>query len=345
MATILDISVNRAIDVNGFSVPGALATFYESGTTKVRTVYADPDTSVPHPSPVTANGAGVFPPIYDAGGGDVKVTVTDANGAVLAGYPVDPCQRVTTDTTGASSVQFEPTAEIPVTDVQAAIERVQENIIAPLAEFGIGVTGNATLISDIDATNTASGIYRYDGTTVGTFPSGVTAGAGGTVRIWRENSGNVLLILSPRGLTTQYNKRSVDGIWAQWSYVLRSVDTASDTVWAAGSSTTPYAASPANVMATVAAQAVGVGQDWQGMGVARSLGTWYTNNTGRPIVVFIVGGEFTMWSIRRVDGAQLDTNNLDVDGSDGDEVFTFVIPDGYQYRMNGNQLRSWWELR
>lgn len=339
MATLINLNVNRAIDLNGYTLPGALATFYNSGTTAVRTVYTNPEATIPHASPVVANGAGVFPPIYDAGGGDVKVEVTDANGVMLAGYPVDPVQIITTDITGASSVQFEPTADIPETDVQAAIERVQENIVAPLAEFGLGVTGNAAVLNDLDATDTASGIYRFDGTTAGTFPSGVTAADGGTVRIWRETASAALMILSPRSGTNQHLRR-LDGTWAAWGYLLRSNDTANDTVWAAGASTTPYAASPSNVAAAVAAQAIGVGQVWENVIANRAFNVFLGNNTGRPIEVFIAGSGFSNWWIEKPGGAQMATGDLP------DGMLSFTVPAGHRYKLDGSGLiTTWWELR
>lgn len=348
MATILNTNVNRAIDVNGFSVPGAKATFYNSGTTSIRTVYTDPETSIPHASPVVANGAGVFPPIYDTGAGDVKVEVTDANGVMLAGYPVDPCLRVTTDVTGASSVQFDPTAEIPVTDVQAAIERVQENIVAPLAEFGIGVTGNAGLIADIDATGTASGIYRFDGTTAGSFPAGVIPSGAGIATLWRETSGDVFMSISQSGDSRQYVRDLKDSSWGAWSYNMRNTDTESDAVWAAGTSNATRTVTPANVMAAVSAQAIGVNQTWQDVTGSRGLGNVYTNSTGRPICVFIVGDDLFQWSIRPPGGVFMTTADLDSDGSDTDNVFSFLVPDGHDYRMTGGGgaiKKNWWELR
>lgn len=251
MATILSINVNRALDINGLSVPGAQATFYDSGTTSIRQVYTDPAGTIPHPTPVLANGAGVFPPIYDSGDGDAKVAITDAGGSMLAGYPIDPVPRVTTDVTGAAAVSFEPTAEIPDTNVQAAIERVQANAVEPLADFGLGVTGNSTLLANIDATNTGSGAYRYDGTTAGTFPAGVVRADGGTVRVWRENASAAVMVLTPRNSPNQFI-RPLSGSWGAWQRVISSADTASNAVWAAGNSGTVYAISPVNLKAGVA---------------------------------------------------------------------------------------------
>lgn len=345
MATILNTNVNRAIDINGMTVPGALATFYDSGTSTVREVYADPAATVPHPSPLPANGAGVFPPVYDAGSSDAKVAITDANGVMLAGYPVDPVARISTDITGATSVAFEPTPEIPEDNVQAAIERVQQNAIEPLADFGLGVTGNATLLANINATNIASGAYRYDGTTAGTFPSGVVKANGGTVRLWRENAASALMVLTPNGAVNQ-SIRELSGAWGVWRRVMSDTDTASNSTWAAGTSTTPYVVSPANVAAAVGAQAVGVGQNWF-LTAGRTLDTIYTNDTGRPIQIIVVAnGSASIPSQINVRKTPSDGWVTIAEGGADLMAMSAVIPAGQQYRARGGDgLLRWAELR
>jgi hypothetical protein len=56
----------RQVRVNGSGRPyaGALAYFYAAGTTTARPTYTNSSLSVPHPNPVVANSAGVFPAVY-----------------------------------------------------------------------------------------------------------------------------------------------------------------------------------------------------------------------------------------------------------------------------------------
>lgn len=251
MATIVTLNPSRAVDLNGFAIPGARATFYNSGTTTPRTVYSDPDCQLPHTQPVVADGAGVFPPIYDDSQSDLRVSVTDASGAMLPGYPIDPAVKTSTSMTGASAVQFNPTPEIPVQTVQAAIERVQANIVDPIADFGLGVTGNATLLADIDDKAVASGFYRYDNTTAGTFPANLTPPTDGFVLIFRQNAANVLqLVLSTRRI---FRRRLQANSWTAWSWLVDSLDVADNATWAAGVQSVPYVISPATLKAAVAA--------------------------------------------------------------------------------------------
>lgn len=146
MANSISIFPNRVLDANGDPVPGAKAYFYQSGTTTPVTVYSDQACTIPHPTPLEADGNGVFPAFYPASAAAVKVDVTTALGAAVPGYPIDPVVITSSASTGASSVSFSPTVEIPVTNVQAAIEAVQGN----LDDLGVTATG-AALISAASA--------------------------------------------------------------------------------------------------------------------------------------------------------------------------------------------------
>ena len=349
MATILSFSPNRAVDLNGFSVPGARALIYESGTSTSREVYSDPECTTPHPSPIMADGAGVFPPIYDAGGGDVKVAVTTPDGTMLAGYPMDPARLISTDSAGAAGIQFAPTEEIPVTNVQAAIERVQENMVKPLSDYGLGVTGNAALIADIDATSIASGSYRYSTGAAGTFPSGVTAANGGMVRVWRETATSAVMILTARGARRQYIRALNGATWGEWAFVMTSADTATDATWAAGVSTVVAAVTPAAIKAAIGGLALGGGQKWARY-TSRTYDTVYRNETGRPIVVAVTGDaiDTDRWLQVSETGASNTWITVGVLGEASNMVgsASAIVPSGWRYRVQGEiSIRAWSELR
>lgn len=213
MSDIVSFSPVRALDRDGVPVSGALAYFYQSGTTTPQIVYSDEAGTVPHAVPLEADSRGVFPAVYSSVA--LRCTVTDASGTALPGFPIDPVSRIPTGS-GASEVTFAPTGDIPETNVQAAIERVQANLVAPLLAGGIGVTGNADVLANIDATNIASGAYRFDNTTTGTFPSGVTAAGGGTVRLWRETAAEAVMELSPRGSNVTWVRSMTASAWGAW---------------------------------------------------------------------------------------------------------------------------------
>lgn len=346
MPIILSINVQRALDINGTAVPGARAFFYNSGTTARRIVYSDPACNFPHPQPLLADGAGVFPQIYDIGGGDAAVLLTDAAGNTLAGYPVDPVPRVDTDETGASSVEFSPTAQIPVTNVQAAIERVQTNIVAPLAEFGLGVTGTAPLLANLNATNIATGFYRYNADTTGTRPAGVPQEGSGTVNFMRQDGNNGQMLLSPALDNRIHTRGLIAGTYSAWVSVMRSNDTTTNEGWIAGTSTSPTVPTPAAIRAAIVSRSVGENQSWVDVLPNRVAGTSYQNTTGRAIVVAVSGdGNPAQMQVSANGTAWVNVGRFGEAGAVQMTV-SFVVPAGHFYRTVGSiSLLYWSELR
>lgn len=113
----------RVLDANGDPVAGALAAFYVSGTTTPIDVFSDAAGLVPASNPVEADGDGYLPQRYFDGA--AKVVITDALGATLR--TIDPCPISIISGAAAGQTTFDPTAEIPVSNVQDAIVAVDEN--------------------------------------------------------------------------------------------------------------------------------------------------------------------------------------------------------------------------
>jgi hypothetical protein len=92
---------------------------------------------------------------------------------------------------------------------------------------------------------------------------------------------------------------------------------------------------------------IGVGQTPQNLTGSRSAGTSYQNTTGRPIYVHV--SMTTSAGTRRM---QLSANNstwVDVsalDTTNGIPSGSFIVPDGYYYRIIGTvSILVWAELR
>lgn len=345
MAELILFTPNRVFDINGDPVSGALAYFYAAGTTDPLEVYQDASMSIPHASPVQANGMGVFPLVY--ANAEASVTVTDAAGVVLSGYPMELAASVPAGDSAASGVSFAPTAEIPETDVQAAIERVQANIVEPLADFGLGVTGDATLIANIDATDTASGVYRFSNATTGTFPTGYTV-TSGAVEMWRQSSTIAWQWLYTGGLT--YLRR-LNTTWEAWREVatVPAGSARGDMIYRGATVWARIAAGAAGQVLRMGADdpawggdAPGVGQTWQTP--ARSSGTTYTNSTGRSIMVAITIG-LTGNVQASVNGTTWVTVG-EASGSDADRrnTVSMIVPPGHRYRATST-VYHWAELR
>jgi hypothetical protein len=378
MSDIISYQPVRALDRNGDPVPGALARFYLSGTTTPATVFQDLAELVPHPTQIEADANGMFPAVFRSGVA-LKAVVTTPGGAVLPGFPMDPVLTVGSGG-GASQISFEATGSIPVSDVQAAIEFVFANAASAAAGAGIGVTGDAPILANVDATNTPSGFYRFTDTTTGTLPPG-WAGQIGTISLHRENASNARVFAARRGDAALFTRSLTAGTWQGWErYDLRPLV---DSAWTDGADADPATPSPAQIKAAVEAlaprlsqsqvenatgttfgavsgqrlteafqareQQLGIGQTWQSLLTSRAAETTYTNSTGRPIQIFIRGrsssGDTTL--IVR-------PNSLSgwvVAGVLANDApflpIHAVIPPGHQYRLNGavSVLQYWSELR
>ena len=223
MSDLLNPVSWQILDANGDPSPGATAEFYLSGTTFPKTVYADNDLSVPFGSVVTADSAGVMPQVFSSGG-TLKVVVKDALGALI--YTLDPAPRSAASGSAASDVSFSPTTELPYTNVQDAVEGAAAAAASGYSAFGLGVSGNAALIADIDATGTASGTYRYDGTTSWTFPASVTKSDGGICIVQRSSSGTARMIIAPSTGDVSHERRLQSGAWQ--SYFAHTTGVSSD---------------------------------------------------------------------------------------------------------------------
>ncbi len=212
MANQLLFTPNRALDANAYAKPEATATFYASGTMTLITVYSDADGTIATTNPVVADGNGVFPQAYVTE--EAKVIVRDSDGGTL--WTLDPCPATSGDATGASAIPFTPTVDVPETNVQAAIEAVAASVLTGASDFGLGITGNAPTISNIDSAAQASGVYRFTAASTGTFPSGITASTTGLVRLDRQTAAEAIMFLRAAGQSRLYVRYLVASTWGAW---------------------------------------------------------------------------------------------------------------------------------
>lgn len=211
MSDLIDVSPPGQLAND--TLAGARAFFFNAGTTTLRTVYADEAEEVPHPSPLLADADGLFPQAF-VSGGPVKVVVQDSTGATL--YTMDPAIKVASAGQGASSVSFAPTLALPFTDVQAAIEGAAASAAAGFTPFGLGVTGSVAIIADLNATNIATGQYRFDATTTGTYPTGVSAADTGAIMLVRETAGSAWMWLYHDTTDRVFIRRMNSSTWGAW---------------------------------------------------------------------------------------------------------------------------------
>lgn len=237
----------RAWDRNGVFVAGATAEFFDPGTTTPRTVYSNAALSVAHPSPLVADARGVFAPVYT--NGPVKVVVKDADGVVLPGGTMDPAFSSPASAASADGIAFDATGDIPETDVQAAIERVQLNAEALVSGAGWGITGNAPLLDNFNSTTLASGAFRFDGTTTGTRPTGWVGSEVGVALFLRDTGSSGLMLAADRANGVIWQRQMGSTTWGAW---LRLTPNSFDqATWNTGTDTTEAQISPAKLSAAI----------------------------------------------------------------------------------------------
>lgn len=111
--------------------------------------------------------------------------------------------------------------------------------------------------------------------------------------------------------------------------------------------TAPSRVQGAGGQAYAAMQSLGFGQTWQDVTVARSLGTTYTNTTGRPIVVqYQVTGSAGVQPTMTIAGQTVAVGG-GVNGSGNTTSCQAVIPAGATYVASSTSLslNNWRELR
>lgn len=213
MANILDFGGVRVLTSNAQPGAGYVAKFYVSGTTTPVTVYTDSTLVTAHGVSVTADAAGIFPAVWSSGGA-VKCVIEDALGAVV--QTIDPVLSVSGAGSAAEDVTFTPTIDLPFTNVQDAIEGAAASAASGFATYGIGITGNATLLANLDATNIGAGVYRFDGTTTGTYPTGVAAADTGLVEHWRQAGATAMQFLYHATTDRIFHRRMASSTWGTW---------------------------------------------------------------------------------------------------------------------------------
>jgi hypothetical protein len=225
MANQLLITPNRALDANAYASPAATATFYASGTSTLITVYSDEPGTIVASNPITADANGIFPQTYALV--NAKVIVRDSSGATL--WTIDPVPTTSTTAVGASKVSFAPTVDIPETNVQDAIEAAAAFAASGFTVYGLGNAGNAPTLSALNDTGTATGMYRFTGSTTGTFPTGVVAADTGLVTVDRQTASEAMMTLRAAGSGRVYVRFLTASVWQVWREIPTTIASATNT--------------------------------------------------------------------------------------------------------------------
>lgn len=180
------------LDANGDPVPGALATFYATGTLTIIDIYEDAAETILAENPVEADANGVLPQRFF--NGQAKVVITTADAETL--HTIDPVAKSLGDIGGAAQVSYAPTALVPVDTVQDAIDLLATQIDDMDGDFQ-PLDGALTSLSGLSL---AQGdlLYATAADTLARLPKG-TAGqtlrmnAGATAPVWSAIQAGVVV--------------------------------------------------------------------------------------------------------------------------------------------------------
>jgi hypothetical protein len=302
----------RALDANGDPAPGAKAWFYNTGTTTAQTVYSDTALSVAHTQPVVADSNGVFPQVFGFGSAALKVVLADAAGVTLPEGTLDPVPTSTISTSSAGSIPFAPTASIPQTNIQDAVEHVGTNSLRNVVE---------------DTTPQLGGVLDANSRQV-RLSQGIDVASAATLTL--GNDGNSFDVTGTTAITAIATKAVGTTVVLQFDDVLTLTHHATDLILPTGADITTAAGD----IAVFYEYATG---DWRcisyqrasGQGLLQVFSEIYTS----PDQTITSAGSLTlahgMGSIPKLVQASLKCTTTDLGYSVGDEVFVSGGQDAY----------------
>lgn len=171
------------------------------------------------------NGSGTYslPPIYLATPGTTiqaqqhNDPLTDIAAAMSASVASDG-QTPMTGALNANGNKITGVAEATNPSDAVRFDQISDPsdvALDTLRTYGWAVVGNAPTIANIDATNTASGQYRFVTGATGTLPTGVIAADTGQIIMIREtvNEGSMIMAV---GAGRVFWRVLVAGVWGAW---------------------------------------------------------------------------------------------------------------------------------
>jgi hypothetical protein len=154
MSFLVSLHSRRVFTEAGSGVEYAKLYVTLSGTSTQVDTYADSAGSTQQSYPVEADADGVFPAVYVTTNALLRLRVTDQNDVDLPGFPQDSIAPELADEQDASGIAFNPTAAVPETNVQSAIETVaalftdqSDLLVRALTAWPTGGTSNAYTVT------------------------------------------------------------------------------------------------------------------------------------------------------------------------------------------------------
>lgn len=158
-----------------------------------------------------------------------------------------------------------------------------EDALDLIQTYGLGETGNTDLLADIDLTTIASGAYRFNTSSVGTFPTGVVASDDGIIVTWRRTSASAMMLLYHASSDRIFHRSMTASAWGTWreSITVDQGATEGDTIYRGASAWTRLAKGTAGQHLRMNSGATA--PEWTSENTALASWTYSSNVTSIPL--------------------------------------------------------------
>lgn len=235
---------------------------------------------------LTHEGAGHQLKINKAADGDTASLLYQSNwtGHAEMGLAGDTEFSIKVSIDGAAWVEalrFDPASGLASgAAVQSGPADARSGALMTVGAFGLGATGDAPLLGDLDATDSAAGAYRYDTNTAGTRPATVPGSAEGSLTLVRETATRCAQYMQDDDATAPglYHRAYRGGAWTDWARIHTGGSLLGPVSETGGLPTGAVIEQGSNAIGHYQKLADGTMMTWQatdlGSGIAAGNGTW-----------------------------------------------------------------------
>ena len=231
---------------------------------------------------LTHEGAGHQLKINKAAGPDTASVLFQSNWTGhaemgLAGG-ADFAIKVSSDGTGwAEALRFDAASgRATGAAVQSGPADTRPGALMTVGAFGLGATGDAPLLTDLDAADLAAGQYRFDAATTGPRPALLATDAPGSLSVLRETAGHCAQYMQA-GADLFYRTYST-GAWSDWARIHTAGSLVGPVSQTGGVPTGAVIEQGSNATGRYMKLADGTMMTWQetnlGSGIATGTGSW-----------------------------------------------------------------------
>ena len=215
-----------ANDIGATTLPGAKVYYYQTGTTTPVSIWSNDACSIALANPLIADSVGRIPQVFYNSAFQVKVVVKTSADVLVD--TIDPAPRWQSSTGAASNVSFTPSANVPQTNVQTAIDAVatqafqftKQTSISDTTAGRVMIVGAFGLGGFAPSSTLALALVAGKYLISDTDPANPIPGTSGALEVDRLGSVSIIQQFRSFAAVPQiYVRRSTDGgaTWGAWS--------------------------------------------------------------------------------------------------------------------------------